>query len=273
MKNIRFNHIALFVLCMLLFAILDSCQGMIESSGVIRVVIGSSAPVSGKLDSTLPDLERLRGIGNSEEALEENLTYTTDYEFVRIKFLELTGRLWRGDLSVPDYAKPGEFKLIVHQRGVSVEEDTPTFTVRMFHDEKALQADSSTFTEQLIGIKPLWFVIILLPLGIFSIYLAYKQNSELDVMLEQKGLGPIYKLAKRKQNWEVVFGLGSKHGISTGQELYIVDQVMNVRAGIVAQKVEEEATTSEVPIDTDIKPSYYIVSQPPDPHQDKKVTS
>lgn len=266
--RIRLNHIALFIFGLLILAIVDSCQGIIESSGVIRVVRGESAPINGKLDSTLPDLEKLRGLDTSPEMLEANLMYESSSELIYLKFLELKGRMWRGEVIVPNDMEPGAFDLVVHQRGVAVDEGTPRFDVRIFKTKEALQADSATFLQRLVGIPPLWLVIVLLPLGLLMLYLAYRQNDKEESRLQSRGLGAIYKLARHKEHWEVIFGLGQKHGIHTGQELYLLDRSMKVKGCLVARKVGEDSSFAEVPLSADIRPSYYIsdrISHPKEP--------
>ena len=66
---IRFNHVALTVLGLLALSIIDSCQGIMESATIIKIVRGGSVPVNGRLSSDLPALERLQGVKNTPEDL------------------------------------------------------------------------------------------------------------------------------------------------------------------------------------------------------------
>lgn len=261
--NIRLNHIALCVFGLLLLAVLDSCQGIIESSGVIRVVNDGSAPINGKLDSALPDLERLQGVGATPEELEANLAYASDNPLLHVRFLELKGRMWRGELVVPSNAGTGEFELVVHQKGVPVDAATPRFRVRLFDSAAALQADAATFSERWLGVRPLWLVLVLLPLSLCMLYLVYRQNDREERVLQSKGLGAIYKLAKRKDHWEVVFGLGSLHGVRSGQEVLLLDRRMQVKDRLVATQVGEETSSATAPLSSDIRPGYYVSSREP----------
>ncbi len=256
--KIRFNHLAIILFCILMLGILDSCQGMLESSGVIRAVNGGQAPINGKLDSSLPDLERLRGVGKSKEELTEYLLYESDNPLIHVEFLELSGRMWRGTLIVPPNSPTGDFSLVVHQKGVKVETETPRFTVRVFKSRKDLQDDVSTICERFFGFKPLWIVVVGLPLAILMLYLAYKQNDKEELRFQACGIGAIYKLAKRKDHWEVVFGLGEKHGVTTGQELLLLDASLQVAGRIVAMHVDDEAGSTKVPLTDKIKPTFLV---------------
>ncbi len=255
---IRFNHIALAVLGLFALSIIDSCQGIMESSRIIKVVKGQSAPINGRLGSDLPALERLHGVKNTPEELAFHLTFATDCPDLSIHFEELTGRMWRGKLLAAPSARPGTFELAVHQRDVPLNEADFRFQVHVFPNTESLQASEVTFSKRFLGIQPLWLTLVLLPLGLLMLYLAYLRGGAEEEKRQAEGIGEIYKLARKNNTWEIVFGLGSKHGIQSGQQLPLVDKKHHVIAQIIAEDVQNETSQAHLDASIKIKPTDFV---------------
>lgn len=256
--RLTLNHIALATFFLLFLAIVDSCQGVMDSSMTIRVLSGGSAHLNGSLDSTLPDLERLHNVGQSQAELDAHLAYESENPLLYLRFLELKGRMWRAELMVPANAGQGDFQLVVHQKDVPTTPATPRFTIRVFSNASAMKADAPTFSERHLGVRPLWLVIGLIPLGLLMLWLVYRQNDREERLLLQQGVGAIFKMAKHKDHWEVVFGLGSNHGVRAGQELLLLDRQLQIRGSIVAEQVNTDTSASTVPLDSAIRPDYLV---------------
>ena len=181
------------------------------------------------------------------EDLAAHLTFSTDCPELSIHFEELTSRMWRGRLLTNPAIRRDIFELAVHQKDVPLSEADFRFQVHVFSDTGALQASEVTFSKRFLGIQPLWLTLVLLPLGLLMLYLAYLRSSAEEEKKQAQGIGAIYKLARKNNMWEIVFGLGSRHGIQPGQELIIANKKHHLVASIIVENVQKETLLLKKP--------------------------
>ena len=74
-------------------------------------------------------------------------------------------------------------------------------------------------------------------------------------------MAPIYKLARRKDHWELVFGLGSEDGIGEGSILEVRDVKGRLVGTVTPTRVTRETAEARLALDADISP-YHLVAKP-----------
>ncbi len=257
MKN-SFNMVALAVFAICLLSVADSLRGFLESKLILRGVSGSTLPLSGNLDALPPELEALNTNFKAGKPLGEMLELHADSPFLYMEFLELDGRMWRGVLRIPDGVPVGEYHFTVERMGVTPTPESRAFLLKVFSDNEALLKDFPSIAFRLVGLQPWWITLATLPLGIALFYLAWMRSGEEEIALQARGMGEIYRLAKRKREWEVLFGLGRKHGVATGDELLLLNAKRQPVGRLRVTQADYESSTSTVPLDQDIKAGYLV---------------
>lgn len=258
-----FHKVAIILFLLLILTAFDAMRGGFQSETYFRVLAGKSAPIGGKLDVSPEDLAEVRNFDPNKAA--QYLTYTITSRDAEVELLELKGRIWRGVLICNADATPGEYRLTLMPRGGNPAEDATTYTVGLFADAASYRASLPSYCERRLGIKPVWLCLGLLPLALACLGISFLLSGREDAQRQARGLGPIYKLAKRKQSWEVIFGLGSIHGLHDGDRLLLLDRDLNVVGDLVAGKVSHDSARAEVGLDVPIKPdSLVALVQSPD---------
>ena len=236
-----------------------------EPSRTFPVVAGHSKIISGKLAGTVRPVD-IPGerpfLSNRIEdplLLQKVLIYSPHHASFSLQFIELKGRLWRARLVTDGGAGPGEYPIQVYQTASPPEPGAPPFIVRLFKDEAALRTSRASLFRRFAGIDPWWVTMALLPLVFWFFFRAWIKTGKEDAHLQAIGIGPIYRLAKGKEGWDLIFGLGISHGIRVGDRLRVLDATGRLTGQeLVAEKVENDSARSRLPIDADIRPDYLI---------------
>lgn len=255
------NWSVYLVFSLLLLSIMDSCSGMLESRTMFRLVRGVARPLSGDLDtSSIKDLERLAGV-KPDDDLNRYLTYEVDGP-IFLQFISLKGRLWRGELSAPDYAEPGEYHLLVYQKGIVLPTEARRLKVMLYPDMDSYMRSLPSITERLFGFQAWWVTLAAMPLGLLLFYLSYRQSDEDDEILRSQGLATIFKLARKPEGWDMAFSLGSRDGLADGDTLYILDRKRRQIGSFHVDSVAEEYSIALLPLTTPIKANCLISLRP-----------
>ena len=196
-------------------------------SNIFKAVAGTVVPISGKLMGSIRPYAPVNAIFDNRivdpARLDEILVCEPAYPAFRIRFIELKGRLWRAELQADSGAAAGQYPIIIRQRSLPPNPETPPLQVRIFADEGALHASQTSLFRRYLGMAPWVAALGLLPLALLLVYRAYKEAEGGVAALQARGIGPIYKMAYRKTGWEILFGLGSDHGVRNGDVLQILD--------------------------------------------------
>ena len=255
MKTV-FHKFAISLFVLILLVAVDAMRSGFEPDTLFRAAAGESVPVGGKLSVSPEDLAEIRDFDSAKAA--EYLEAKLDTPDAQVQLLELQGRIWRGEVTVADEVRSGEYSLQVLPRGANPQEDATLYRLRLFPDGRALRRDLPSFCERDLGVRPFWLFVGLLPLGLGCLGLSFLFSSREDARRQALGLGSIYKLARRKHAWEVLFGLGSRHGVRPGERLLLLDSRRRVVGDLVAAKVGPEASHAEVGLETAIEPGFLV---------------
>ncbi len=257
-----FNAIALTVFALLVFSVFDSLRWLINTETQIKIVRGSSVPISGYLHSDLPALEKLHNVKTPQD-IAAHLSCQSSSEHLFIQFQELSGRMWRGKLVADQAIRPGAYLLAVYQNGVPLEDTDIRLEVLVFKNARQLQASEKSFYLRKFGIQPFWFFLLFLPLGLFMLYLSYRRGVQAEKNSPLQKKGAIYKLALRQKMWEIIFGLGSQNGVKEGQILFIINKKSEVITEITAQNVRFDVSEAKVDGTIKIRPSDFVAIEKP----------
>lgn len=259
----RFQKIALAMVMLALLAMADGLSASLSvPANMFRAAAGSWTPASGALDFT-PDAERARthaAAANSGDLrqINEYLRFTATSPDMGVEFQELRGTFWRARLRVPPNAPPGEIRFTVYVADQPPTEQTPSFILRVFPSEEALQADLPSAAQRLLGISPWAVALAALPMAVFFGFLVFRAMGEEEDALIARGIGPIYRLARRKDGWEITFGLGARQGVGEGDELAVLAPDGRVVGALRALQVGPASSTSSLDLAADIGSGYFV---------------
>ena len=253
--------VVLFVLTIL--GVADGlARSVFEPQHTFRVVAGSETLASGTLDITL-DADGVKAhseVAHSGDSrmLNQYLRYTSTSPDVQVEFVEMRGTLWRGIISAPRTEPAGRVELVIYARTQPPTAMTPRYTLRVFDSAEALQADLPSVSLRYLGIAPWWVVIICLPLAGFFGFLVFRATGEEEDALIARGIGPIYKLAKKKEGWDILFGLGLNQGLTTGEELVLLTPDGRVVGALRAGEIGPTSSRSTLELGVEVRPDYYV---------------
>ncbi len=256
-----YQNLAIATCVLMLLAVADGCwQALRQDKTLFRVASGHTALASG--DLVIPsDREGVRlhaeVSAGGRDLLARHVAAVLDAPDISVRFLELKGRLWRAQITAEPGARPGTFPMRVVFGGQPLDE-APAYVVRVYPSPAALRADLPSLLERQFGVQPWWIVLGCIPLALaFGMAVFRMAGRDLE-LLRRSGIGPIYKLAKRKQGWEVVFGLGSESGVRDGDRLLILNREYRPVGHLVAESVSVETGQAVVPLDADIGPGHFV---------------
>lgn len=256
MKRKIFHRLSLGILLLIILSVADAFLGSMEPSNLFRVPRGQTIPVSGDLTNP-PVIGARMGEDPSPEDIKGLLGWETDSPDLALRILELKGRVWRGQLSARATADTGQYGFRVYNLADPGQQER-IYVVRLFPDQADLQADLPSFAARYLGIKPIWITFLGIPLAMLLFFFSYLRSSREEAALQTQGIASIYKLAKRKTDWEIIFGLGSEHGVHPGDKLLLLDRQRHVVGELTASRVGIDGSHATVPLDTDVRPDYFV---------------
>lgn len=257
------QKLALIMCVLTLLAALDGMQaGFRTDKMLFNAVRGEETIVSG--DLYIPPNEQ--GVSVHAEAensapgtnLDGYIRYRTSTPGLSLHFLEIRGRMWRGLLQVSDSAALGDARLDVFLRGCPPDEIAPHHTVRVLSTQAALAASHTSLFHRLLGVQSWWVMFATLPLAILFTVVVFREKGREMNRLLANGIAPIYKLARRGDHWEVVFGLGRNHGVREHDTLTILNRELIPVGCISVHTVKAETSHANVDMGVHISPRFFV---------------
>ncbi len=242
-------------------------------SEVLRALPGTRHQVVGKLPVAV---ENVNLLPRSEDAAREServallnakvLDQKADAPGVSVRFLELRGRVWRGELIVAPEVAAGRYVVEVFPREVidreAADREPSRVQVAVFPDAASLRASYASLSERYLGVGPWWVVSAIVPLAALLLFQAFGRAGREDAGLQARGLGPIYKLAREKDHWELLVGLGADHGVGEGDSLYLFDPKQRLVGTMTVLRVGPESAEARLGPDADVSPSHLVARTP-----------
>lgn len=246
------------LLVILALALVDTVVGGFFVEKTLRLVRGESEYLTAKLDRPV-EVGTGFALEVGPEKANQILDYKTDAHGVVLEFVEISGRDWRALATVDPKAPAGDYVLQVFRRGESDHVKEPVHSLRVFRDAAAASAMASTFSERHFGFPPFYGIIAVLPPLILCFLLTFRISGRKLKELDELGIGPIYRVIKRKKHWELLVGLGKMHGIVPGATLLVLNPEKEQVGEIVVEKVEIDTSTATVPLGSDVRHDYLVV--------------
>ncbi|MBI5062321.1 MAG: hypothetical protein HZB87_02295 [Desulfatitalea sp.] len=190
-------------------------SGHLDDPRIIRALPGSHHAVNGTLTTTVSSLDEL--------------SYRADNKELSLAFMELRGRIWRGELQVNDTISPGSYGLQVFDSRQPAAEIPAANHVLVFDSKAALNASYPSICRKTIGIPPWWLVIATLPLLAGALLLSYLHSAQQEALLERQGIFPIMKLSRSKDRWEIGIGVHGEQKIFAGDLLRLLNRRLEPR--------------------------------------------
>ena len=79
-----------------------------------------------------------------------------------------------------------------------------------------------------------------------------------------QGFGVIYKLARRKDGWELTAGLGTADGVKAGEQVVLLSRDLAPVAATRVLSVHPDYLTAKVGLEVAVKPDGYVVRNDPE---------
>lgn len=243
-------------------------------SDVLRTLPGQQHEVVGKLPEAVSNIYAMPRTDDSTKETQriallndKVLAFHTETAGLTLHFQELRGRVWRGELHVGPQTPPGRHTVTVSTKEtlhpLATGEEASTVLVDTFADAAALRQSYVSLSERFLGIGPWWLVTAILPLAGLLLLHGYRRAGEEEARLRARGLGPIYKLARGKDHWDILFGLGSIHGVQEGETLALLNAKLHRVGTILATRVGRESTEARLGLDADISPFHVVTRDLP----------
>lgn len=264
-NNSWVDKIIICFFCIIVLTMIDICiMAIFQSKYSFSILAGKTKYINGKLDQPV-DEAILKSVRNDpikeKELINDILTYEPKSPYYKLTFVEINGRLWRGLLETDAAAPEKEYIMVVHPKGASTNQKTPQYKILLFQDYQNYLKSFGSITKRFTGVDPWWVAIGSLPIAILILLYIYRRTEQEDTILQSLGIGPIYKLAKHNDSWEILFGLGSKHGVKEGDHLILIDSQKKPVREIIVDKVGDDTSHASVKIDTVISHDYFIAKQ------------
>lgn len=214
--------------------------GHMDGKTIIRALPGTRQAISGDLNQPVREPDNVR-ITFADPGLE-------------VTILQVRGRFWRGELSVPPAASEG----VYHLRAFSVPESDsatePVYRIMVFSSPAALNASYPSLIRRVLGISPWWVAAATGPLLALCLVLAYRLTDEQEQTLAAEGLAPIVKLARRKDHWEVAAIVTPRCPVVPGEAVEVMDRNRQPLAPMTVTRIDGGLAFGQVDLSIPVKP-------------------
>lgn len=238
--------ISKILFALLACSILDSALYLIfDSGGPTRMVRGEGTNIVGTLSEKEAAVLPLETNPDRDESFRaayanETLRFIADSEDLRMRLADLRGRIWRGHLSVAPETMEGEYGFTMLPKALAPTDKTERHRVRVFESRRALRDSYVSFSYRYLGLAPWWVTGGTMCLVLLLLLAVYLEGGRETREMQARGLGPVYRLVKVKEQWELLFGLGREHGVVEGDRLAVLDADGHWLAEFAAYEVGSE---------------------------------
>ncbi len=181
-----------------LLALVDALSGGISGNrGIIELLPGSSYAISGPMPPKTDTIEEMVVTGAPEDG---SVRLVPRDVFSGFWF---GGSMWRGILEVSSTAQQAEYRIQVKDRFDEKQNPALVFTVRIWPDQKTLNAHSFSFLIRTTGVKPFVFVLAFTFCGTVTGGATFLLGRRWTQQLHKHGCSEIYRLTTSEQGTEL----------------------------------------------------------------------
>jgi hypothetical protein len=263
MKSVWAKRLNQALLVLTAAVMLDTCVFSLRTSPrVFRVAAGKTIPISGQLDGRIAPSPTPGSIfgGNriSDPAVLNRLLVVEPLRpELGIQFVERNGRIWRARLQVQPGAREGVYPIHVLQAGEPPGENN-LYRVQVFADAAAKRRADPSFSGRYLGIAPWWVALTLVPPILAMLVLSWRTSRRREQHLLRRGIGVIYKLARRKDHWELIAGLGTADGIQVGDHVWLLSRDLDPVAAIRVDHAGPRHLTATIDLEVPASPDGHV---------------
>ena len=194
----------------------------------------------------------------------EALTYISDSPYLLVAFevihpgYFMGGNMWRGRLAVDRNLLPGKYTITVRPKDYPANKPGYQFRVVVYPDALSQRAAFRSVIKSQTGISPYLVAAAFLPLILITLGVVYILSQRITVLQAEAGLAEIYRVAGEEGQYLVTFGLGTKHGVSPGDQVTVLDPEGNYVGTAQVQESSDQDSVGKVTLDRDIRPGYLV---------------
>jgi hypothetical protein len=242
--------------CMLfcLVAFLAVLDGLIakfrEPVDVFHVLPGEVVNINGPIPEDVKGPEALTYASDSQDL-------TVAFETIHSGYF-LGGNMWRGRLWVDGNLLPGTYTVTVRPKDSPP--DNPGYQLRVVvhPDPMSQRAAFQSIIRRLTGKSPYLLAAACLPLMVVTLGAVYLLSRRIEELQAESGLAEIYHVARDGGQYLVTFGLGTRHGVSPGDEIIVLDPGGIVVGTVEVQKSTDLDSVGLGTLDQSIRPGYFV---------------
>ncbi len=241
---------ALFCLLFLLTTLDALIAQFRDVPNELHMIAGDSVKVNGQLRESVPGTEAL--------------TCTSTSDLIGIQFAVihqgfwLGGTMWRGALTVAAGISPGSYSVTVTSTVDPPNKPSAVFRVVVYPDRESLIGGSRSIFKRHTGISPWWGFALFLPLSIATVAAVYLLSQKRDQMLASEGKAEVYHITAMADGYQIVFGLGARHGLSPGSHLTLLDKSGSPAGTVEVTEATDTDATGMLPPECTVKIGYLV---------------
>lgn len=118
--------------------------------------------------------------------------------------------------------------------------------------------ESGGLIRRFLRLSPLWIVLGSGAMVIAGLAGSYHLSNRQERRLACRDIVPVAKMARTRQGWEIHFALGRCHGIRPQDTLLLLDARFAPVGRIVVDRVEENHSIAQVPLDATLAPDFWL---------------
>jgi hypothetical protein len=238
--------------CLVAFlALLDGFVAHIrEPLNEFKVLPGDAVHINGPAPE---EVQELTGLAYESSTPHLHLTFEALH-----RGYWLGGWTWRGLLTVAPETAPGRHRLTVSPRDNNAVHPPQEFTIVVFPDLASYHQSSLSLIRQHFDLSPWQVLAVFLPLTVLAFALVYHFSRRQEVLLAEKGQAEIYKVDIGEGFYEVVFGLGTRHGVHPGARLTVFNEYQQNIGTLEVIKASETDAIGVASVVQAIRPGYTV---------------
>lgn len=221
-----------------------------QPENVFELLPGEETDINGSFKESVASVEELEYAGNSD-------LMQVSFEAVHAGFW-VGGQMWRGKLKIDPRIQAGQYTLTVNRKGEAGKKPSSVFIIKVYADHESYRRSSLSLIQRYLDVSPWWVFSFFLPAALLALGAVYWASHKRDECLAAQGKAEIYHIAQGPSEYEVTFGLGSKHGLQVGDLLAVLDENGIVVGSVIVKQVAETDSAAVTGLDCPVKTGYTI---------------
>jgi len=170
----------------------------------------------------------------------------------------LGGRMWHGELRAAPDAAPGRASLTLTGRPGDQPVPPQVFTIRIFVDQRALEAASPSLIRRVSGLPPFAAAGMFFGLGLGCGGGVFLLSRRLEAVWRSQGKAVLYAAQKTPEGLRISFGLGTDQGLAPGLSVTVTDKAGQILATATVVRCTADDASALVPGETGIHPGQTV---------------